>query len=132
MYADGVLAIILKLERDSLPADAEDDLSKVIPKTPPRSLKDLSLIMPERYDRVHFENCLFQTYKDMFGTEFVEYRKGDRIIIKVYENTVIVNLKTMTIETTDDDKLQHMVGTVIEQCTHLLNVSMENLSIKID
>jgi hypothetical protein len=131
MYADGVLSIVLKFERDSLPEDADDDVTHVIPKNPPRSLKDLNLIMPERYDRIHFENCLFQTYKDMFGSEFVEYKKGDRILIKVYENIVTVNLQTMTIETTDDDKLQHMVGTVIEQCTHLLNVSMENLSIKI-
>lgn len=129
MYADGVLAIVLKMERDSLP---DDDLNKARPRTPPRSLQDLSTIMPERYDRIHFENCLFQTYKDMFGAEFVEYRKSDKIIIKIYENTVTVNLKNMSVESSDDDKLQHMISTVIEQCTHLLNISMENLSLKIE
>ena len=128
MYADGILSIVLKTERDSLPED-EELTDKVRPRTPPRSLKDLSSIMPERFDKNHFELCLVETYKDMFGAEFVEYTKNDRIIIKVYENSVTINLKTMAIESTDDEKLQHMIYTVIEQCTYLLNVQMENLKI---
>lgn len=125
MYADGVLSVILQVQREFLAGQFIDHLKSNLMYDTPRSIEDLLPLLPTNYNKCHLERNLYETYKDIFGENAVEYHKKEKIVIKVYENTITINLNSLSIECSDEN-LEHIVSIVVEQCTNLLNFSLKN------
>ena len=91
MYADAVLAVVLK-------ADAE------APKT----------VAPLKVDKSHFNECLMELLGEMFGSSCVDRLiRGERLRLVVDQKDVWIDLRSLDVQCDDDDVLQQMVSTAV-------------------
>lgn len=97
MYADAIVACILQA-----------DLWKNTP------MKDLKPGMC--FDRIHYKGCLFETLQDMFGEDAVtRCEGGERMLVKVDEHTIDIDLTDLVAKCETDEMLQKMVQTAVSK-----------------
>lgn len=91
MYADAVLAVVLK-------ADTE------MPKT----------VAPIKVDKSHFNECLMELLGEMFGTSCVDRLiRGERLKLVVDRKDVWIDLRSLDVQCDADEVLQQMVSTAV-------------------
>lgn len=97
MYADSLLAEILKTELESL----KSDLSEVI-------LKDI--------DYPKFMQNLSTALNDMFdGFSIQENNESNEILINMDSKNIIINKKTLDVKCDQDKQLEHIVINIVNQ-----------------
>ncbi|KAL8618913.1 Cleavage and polyadenylation specificity factor subunit 3 [Nucella lapillus] len=95
MYADSVITVILRAERDPMP-------QKNIPSV-------LSV------DRAHFQECLLETLQEMFGPECTDRLfQRDRLTVTIDNNKAYINLETLDVES-EDENLQQLLHSVVNK-----------------
>lgn len=93
MYADAVVTVILRAERDPVP---------------PKNVPDIMAI-----DKAHFQECLLETLEEMFGTGCTDKLfQRDRLTVIVDDKQAIINLDTLEVVCCDD-ALQQVLQSVI-------------------
>jgi len=91
MYADAVLAVVLKADTD-------------IPKT----------VAPVKVDKSHFNECLMELLGEMFGASCVDRLiRGERLKLVVDRKDVWIDLRSLDVQCDEDDVLQQMVSTAV-------------------
>jgi cleavage and polyadenylation specificity factor subunit 3 len=94
MYADAVLAVVLKSE--TMPA----------PK--------VAAVAPLKVDKSHFRECLIEMLVEMFGSSCVDQIiRGDRLKLCVDAKNVVVDLSSLEVQCDEDETLQQMVATAV-------------------
>ncbi|ESO95466.1 hypothetical protein LOTGIDRAFT_188747 [Lottia gigantea] len=95
MYADAVVTVVLRAERDPMPQ-----------KAVPRAI---------RVDKHHFQECMLDMLQDMFGPEATsKLIRGDKMTVTVDENTATVDLDTLEV-TSENETLQQIVHTAVNR-----------------
>ncbi|XP_015903768.1 cleavage and polyadenylation specificity factor 73 [Parasteatoda tepidariorum] len=101
MYADAVVAIILKAEKSDLTA-----------KTLPTNIK---------VDKMHFTECLMEMLAEMFGEESVsKIVRSDKLSVIVNDKCAVVNVRTLEVKCEEDETLQQMVSTAVTKLHNCL------------
>ncbi|XP_023929900.1 cleavage and polyadenylation specificity factor subunit 3 [Lingula anatina] len=94
MYADSVLSVILRAERDPMPQ-----------KNVPTAVK---------VDKAHFKECVLEMLEEMFGRDcFSQIMKGDKMDVTVDGKVAAVNLDNLEVKCEEDDVLQQLLQTAI-------------------
>ncbi|XP_055958003.1 cleavage and polyadenylation specificity factor subunit 3 isoform X1 [Patella vulgata] len=95
MYADAVVTVILRAERDPMPQ-----------KAVPRAI---------RVDKHHFQECMLDMIQEMFGPDATsKLIRGDKMTVTVDDNTAIVDLDTLEV-TSASESLQSIVHTAVNR-----------------
>ncbi|KAK7098583.1 cleavage and polyadenylation specificity factor subunit 3-like [Littorina saxatilis] len=93
MYADSVVTVILRAERDPMP-------QKNIPSV-------LSV------DKAHFHECLLETLQEMFGSQCTDKLfQRDRLVVRMDDRQAVINLDTLDVEC-EDESLQQLLHGVV-------------------
>ncbi|XP_005109022.1 cleavage and polyadenylation specificity factor subunit 3 [Aplysia californica] len=93
MYADAVIAVLLKAERDPIP----------VKNIPP----------PMKIDRAHFQECLLEMLAEMFGSESTsKLVQRDRVTVTVDDKVAVVNIDSLEVKC-DDESLQQMIHSAV-------------------
>ncbi|XP_023209638.1 cleavage and polyadenylation specificity factor subunit 3 [Centruroides vittatus] len=96
MYADAVVAVILKTESSMLGSKAIPPVFKV--------------------DKMHYTECLMEMLGNMFGEESVsKIVKNDRMMITVDGKCVTINLRTQEVKCDEDEGLQQTISTAVKK-----------------
>lgn len=91
MYADAVLAIVLKADTEA-------------PKT----------VAPVKVDKSHFNECLMELLGEMFGSSCVDRLiRGERLKLVVDRKDIWIDLRSLDVQCADDEVLQQMVSTAV-------------------
>lgn len=91
MYADAVLAVVLKADTEA-------------PKT----------VAPVKVDKSHFNECLMELLGEMFGSSCVDRLiRGERLKLVVDKKDVWIDLRSLDVQCEDDEGLQQMVSTAV-------------------
>ncbi|RUS76897.1 hypothetical protein EGW08_015336 [Elysia chlorotica] len=101
MYADAVIAVILRAEQQPIPAKA----------IPP----------PLKVDRAHFQECLLETLSNMFGPECTsKVFQRDRLTLNIDEKTAVINLDTLDV-LCEDEPLKQVIHSVVARLHQAIN-----------
>jgi len=91
MYADAVLAVVLKVDTE-------------VPKP----------TAPVRVDKSHFNECLMELLGEMFGSSCVDRLiRGERMKLVVDKKDVWIDLRSLDVQCEEDEVLQQMVSTAV-------------------
>ena len=94
MYADSVLAVVLKAESTTPPSRLSMPISKI--------------------DKSHFSECIMELLAEMFGSGCIDPMiRGDRVRMSVDGKTIWINLGTLEVQCDEDDMLQQMISTAV-------------------
>lgn len=94
MYADAVVAAILKAEKSELTA-----------KSLPPAIK---------VDKMHFTECLMEMLAEMFGDDNVsKIVRSEKLTVTVNNKSAIINVRTLEVKCEEDEVLQQMVSTAV-------------------
>ncbi|XP_054716076.1 cleavage and polyadenylation specificity factor 73-like [Uloborus diversus] len=94
MYADAVVAAILKAEKSELTAK--------------------TLAPPVKMDKMHFTECLMEMLSEMFGEDSVsKIVRGKKVSVTVNGKKAVINVDTLDVKCEDDEVLQQMVHTAV-------------------
>ncbi|XP_046546070.1 LOW QUALITY PROTEIN: cleavage and polyadenylation specificity factor subunit 3-like [Haliotis rubra] len=89
MYADSVVTVILRAEKDPMPQ------------------KNVPAVMV--VDRSHFQECVMDMMKEMFGQASTgKLIKNNNLTVTVDEKTAVINLETQEVQC-EDEALQHVI-----------------------
>ncbi|KAK3793795.1 hypothetical protein RRG08_061929 [Elysia crispata] len=105
MYADAVIAVILRAEQHPIPIKA----------IPP----------PLKVDRAHFQECLLETLSDMFGPECTNrVFERDHLTLNIDDKSAIINLNTLEVSCDDEPLKQviHSAVTRLHQAVHPIKI----------
>jgi len=95
MYADSVLAVVLK---------SENEVSSSMKKVPPKVVK---------VDKSHFNECLIEQLTEMFGVGAVNpLIRGDKLSMVVDSESISIDLYSRDV-TCENESLQQMISTVV-------------------
>jgi len=98
MYADAVLAVVLK-------ADTEG------PKT----------VASMKVDKSHFNECLMELLGEMFGSSCVDRLiRGERLKLVVDCKDIWIDLRSLDVQCDDDEVLRQMVSTAVTKLHHAI------------
>jgi len=98
MYADAVLAVVLKADNEA-------------PKT----------AAPVKVDKSHFKECLMELLVQMFGSSCVDKLiRGERLRLVVDEKDVWIDLRSLDVQCEQDEVLQQMVSTAVTKLHHAI------------
>ena len=91
MYADAVLAVVLKADND-------------VPRT----------VAPLKVDKSHFNECLMELLGEMFSPSCVDRLiRGEKLRLVVDQKDVWIDLRSLDVQCEDDEVLQQMVSTAV-------------------
>jgi len=94
MYADSVLAVVLKAESVTPPTRLVTPIGKI--------------------DKSHFNECVMELLTEMFGAGCIDPMiRGDRVRMSVDGKTVWINLGSLDVQCDEDDMLQQMISTAV-------------------
>ncbi|XP_046356647.1 cleavage and polyadenylation specificity factor subunit 3-like [Haliotis cracherodii] len=89
MYADSVVTVILRAEKDPMPQ------------------KNVPAVMV--VDRSHFQECVIDMMKEMFGQDSTgKLIKNNNLTVTVDETVAVINLETQEVQC-GDEALQHVI-----------------------
>jgi len=93
MYADAVIAVLLKAEQDPIP----------VKSIPP----------PMKIDRAHFQECLLEMLKEMFGEGSLnKLVQNNRVTLTVDGKEAVINIDTLDVRCQDDSLQQSIQSSV--------------------
>ncbi|XP_074660015.1 cleavage and polyadenylation specificity factor subunit 3-like [Tubulanus polymorphus] len=96
MYADAVLACVLKAETDIHPRRALPAVVTV--------------------DKMHFKECLREMLNEMFGKDCIgKLIKGDKMTVTVDKKIATINIDSLEVKCDEDDTLQQMIQTAVQK-----------------
>ncbi|XP_041365300.1 cleavage and polyadenylation specificity factor subunit 3-like [Gigantopelta aegis] len=93
MYADAVVTVILRAEKDPMP-------QKAVPT-------------PIKVDKNHFQECVMDMLHEMFGPESTgKFIRQDKLTVTVDEKSAVINLNTLEVSC-NDEALQQVIHTAV-------------------